>query len=756
MEELRQIQEDKRAFLEEIQALTTRNPLNDPKFSGHHADVQHMIRQFSDNLKELNTKIGDLDNHYQKVCKPVKKLELSIQNVQKCHEKLTELIELQDCVKGVETAIEGSDYEHAASFIQKYIELKNILQIERKDAEFLNQTKDKLSEIVRQKFSQAVREQSAPDIERFAKLFVPVGLHAEGLKKYLNYIAEALARDIKGTMDHFNSRGEADKRFMNATELAFSQQIEKILDMGITYFDSQKSFIKENFGRYGKLRYLAALRDVINRKVIEFIGVLMKEKRVVEACRDIDRGDSERYTAEKLDYICEEVTAVSHQVQLFEMFFTDKAKKLTKKISNGCDAKFHVVWTKEFAEANGLSFQDGLVVSDVDTKLQEICGYYLVIEKAYQLKNFNRTLQTLDITTVSKLATENIESDEPILAQASGVVDDIYYVLLKCVARSLTSFDLSSACGLLIHISELLKESYIEAFDNLTDQFFKKEGFRMFGGSDAANKTIEFSKERTIINTGLIIILNNIELSSDYVDKLIDQLRQEFENQFQVDLDKDEFTSDSYIQVNEHKVNMFLSQVENLKEIQVSLRSFLHDRIKFLINSFFVVIKAYLEPFTTLSFEINEETFSNYGNSDPFMEGFIYKLRKGVNQWQLQLSPPNFDDFIECMVEMITIRMEKIITQKRFNEFGGIHLERSIRQLQSFFQGCTSKIVRAKFQRLQNICSLLALSDPKDIRDYIGIHSSNEWVLGNDEIKAFLSLRSDFAPEQIHNLKALQ
>ena len=95
-------------------------------------------------------------------------------------------------------------------------------------------------------------------------------------------------------------------------------------------------------------------------------------------------------------------------------------------------------------------------------------------------------------------------------------------------------------------------------------------------------------------------------------------------------------------------------------------------------------------------------------------------------------------------------RLEAAVLTKRFNQLGGLQLDREVRALVSSFSVMTSKSLRDRFARLTQVATVVNLESVSEILDYWGENSgSMTWRLTPAEVRKILSLRVDFRAEDI-------
>jgi len=92
-------------------------------------------------------------------------------------------------------ALEVKDYETAAKFVEKFLQL---------DAEFETETgteqrrqmvesKQKLETLIRRNLAAAIEAKDHANVVRFVKLYPPLNLQEEGLQSYVGYLRKVVA-----------------------------------------------------------------------------------------------------------------------------------------------------------------------------------------------------------------------------------------------------------------------------------------------------------------------------------------------------------------------------------------------------------------------------------------------------------------------------------------------------------------------------------------------------------------------------------
>lgn len=100
-------------------------------------------------------------------------------------------------------------------------------------------------------------------------------------------------------------------------------------------------------------------------------------------------------------------------------------------------------------------------------------------------------------------------------------------------------------------------------------------------------------------------------------------------------------------------------------------------------------------------------------------------------------------------LKQIVERIEAVLRLKRFNQLGGLQLDRDVRMLVATLSEVVPGTVRERFGRLSEMSTLLSFESPSEILDY----SSVSWKLTETQIREVLSQRFDFDQREITALQ---
>ena len=160
------------------------------------------------------------------------------------------------------------------------------------------------------------------------------------------------------------------------------------------------------------------------------------------------------------------------------------------------------------------------------------------------------------------------------------------------------------------------------------------------------------------------------------------------------------------------------------------------------------------DAINAVSYELNEEQYGDNEINDPWVQKLLAAVDVNVTWFQPLLSTNNYDSLVHLVIDFVVKRIEGFVTNKSFNQLGGLQLDRDTRTLVGHFSAMTTRTVRDKFARLTQMATVLNLEKPTEILDYWGENSGPmTWRLTPSEVRIILGLRVDFKAEAVAALR---
>ncbi len=386
------------------------------------------------------------------------------------------------------------------------------------------------------------------------------------------------------------------------------------------------------------------------------------------------------------------------------------------------------------AEADGdqgsADLLSGLRSKSLNTALGELQGFYCLLERCYLERSIAKA------AAMDKLPAEGL---------TSSLVDDAFYLLLKCARRAAASRSPQCLCNVLSNINQILVSDVKAA----VQRRLRGSVQRLLSGLSAEDAEIDAGPGRAGAEGGergrigqrgvgeAAAALNNLDVCSEYIQKL----RRELERTAQ---------ATPYAAPDKDRIRSCLG---DLGKTAGDYRALSSSALEAVARGIVPRLRSNLDILTGISYELSETDYSAYEAEDPWAQRVLASLEECSAQLQPLLTQANYDSVVHLIIDAIVGRIEAVLMQKRFNQLGALQLDKEVRGLVSQTSSLTERTVRDKFARLSHISTALNLDNPAEILDYWGENAGTmNWRLTGREVKQVLRLRRDFAPDDIELL----
>ncbi|CAG0882929.1 unnamed protein product [Cyprideis torosa] len=268
----------------------------------------------------------------------------------------------------------------------------------------------------------------------------------------------------------------------------------------------------------------------------------------------------------------------------------------------------------------------------LSAELQELICHYISMEKYYQDE------------TVRKAVSMDTREPE---SQTSSMVDDVFFILKKCVRRALSSCSVDGFCAVVNNTSTLLEETYCPVLRSRIKAGFPGGYMDLTQAYNVIQSSIQqgrlmpgSSAESEAGKIAFLTCLNNAEASCEYLNSLHRSISGE--------------------------------------------------------------IPAHLST-------LNEKEMAKVDDSLGSMAALETQL-KGIIQMgmdQPHMSAGNYERLVLLLTSEITSQLEKAVLKCSFNRLGGLQLDKDVRALVGYLGSVIDWSIRDKFARLSQMATLL-------------------------------------------------
>ncbi|XP_011306177.1 conserved oligomeric Golgi complex subunit 4 [Fopius arisanus] len=681
------------------------------------------------------TMIDKTNSLAETVSAKVRQLDLARSRVCECQSRVHDILDLQLCSEGVATALQNEDYEQGAGHVRRYLLMDEKLLERTADdvsgermsiAGSLSTLKEaafQLRSVVSRKFDEAVRSEDLASVERFFKIFPLLGMHDEGLEKFSLYLSSKLEetgqKNLRSALDIKSNDDRAPVIYADTMTLLF-EGIARIIEV-------HQPIIETYYGPGRLLKTVEIIQKECDRQMRLIVNELMKNRSIhkkVQSINDYNRQSTgtsdknDKLDPKFLDLLLGELTLMHTRAELYIRF-------LRRRIINDIEVENQ---DDEQRQIRMNEFERMMKNSGLSHAMQEILGAYLALERYFLEESVNKALG-MDI----------LEQDQ----HTSSMVDDVFYIVKKCVRRAIFSWSIDGICAVINMSCGILEGDYANRLKNRLRQGYPAGYLDLTQAYNALQTSIQQGRlqasDTEYSRLMFLGYLNNADVSIEYVDTLSKSLVNEIESAFPQMPQKDRGKIDSCL--------------AGMKSVTTTLRSVIDYGMEQLRASAVKPrVTPWVDAFLSVNHQVNEDDLLRYETDEPFVQTLVMNLEGLLQGFKDSLTSSNYDAFVGILTSEVTSRLEKIVLKSTFNRAGGLILDKEIRSLASYLASATSWSVRDKFARLVQIATILSVEKVEELIDYCGADAI-AWRLTPAEVRKIAGLRTDLRSDDIKRLK---
>ncbi|XP_044494832.1 conserved oligomeric Golgi complex subunit 4-like isoform X1 [Mangifera indica] len=661
------------------------------------AEVLEIVKADSDHMFSNVRSTSDLADQ---VSGKVRELDLAQSRVNDTLLRIDAIVERNNCLDGVRIAMDEENFEAAANYVQRFIEIDGKYKDSGSEQrEQLMGAKRRLEGIVKKRVLVAVDQRDHGTILSFIKLYSPLGIEEEGLQVYVGYLKKVIGMRSKMEYDNLV---ELIEQSQDETKVDFVSCLTNLFKDIVLAIEENDGILSGLCGEDGIVYAVCELQEECDSRGGMILKKYMECRKLAKLASEINAqnmnlltvGVTEGPDPREVELYLEEILSLMQLGEDYTGFMVSKIKSLSS-----VDPELVPRATKAFRSGS------------FNKVLQEITGFYVIFEGFFMVENVRKAIRI----------------DEPARdSLTTSMVDDTFYVIQSCLRRAISTSNISSVIAVLSGATSLLSNEYHEALQQKTRE--PNLGAKLFLGGVGVQKT----------GTEIATALNNIDVSSEYVLKLKHEIEEQCAEVFPAPADRE-------------KVKSCLSELADLSK---TFKQALNTGMEQLVATITPRIRPVLDNVATISYELSEAEYSDNEVNDPWVQRLLHAVETNAAWLQPLMTVNNYDTFVHLIIDFIVKRLEVIMMQKRFSQLGGLQLDRDARALVSHFSSMTQRTVRDKFARLTQMATILNLEKVSEILDFWGENSGPmTWRLTPAEVRRVLGLRVDFKPEAIAALK---
>lgn len=675
----------------------------------------NMIARTNELAKNVSAKVRQLDLARSRVCE--------------CQRRVNDILDLQLCSEGVAMALRNEDYEQGAAHVHRYLSMdQQLLERTAEDISMdhtnissslitLQQAALQLRTVVTRKFDEAVKSEDLASVERFFKIFPLLGMHSEGLKKFCSYLCsklhETAQKNLKSALEIKSNDKRAPVIFADTMILLF-EGIARIVEI-------HQPIIETYYGPGKLLMTICILQKECDRQVKKIITEFTKHRCIskkLHMINDHRKSSSERADPKEFDLLLGEMIIMHSRADLYIRFLRRRVKN-DIEISAQDDGQLKDLMNE---------FENIISNSDLARGMQDLLGTYLALERYFLEESVNKAL-----------GMDTLDQD----LQTSTMVDDVFFIVQKCIRRSMSSWSIDGICAVVNMACGILEGEFANGLRNRLRQGYPAGYLDLAQAYSALQTSIQHGRLQTsdteLARLMFLAYLNNTDVSIEHVETLCKSLNALIDAAFPNMQDKDR-----------GKIDSCLSGLKSVISILRAVTDYGLEQLR--VSAVKPRVTPWVDAFLSVDHHINEDDLLRYETEEPFVQTLVMNLEGLLRSFKDGLTTSNYDALIGLLTAEVTARLEKVVLKSTFNRAGGLILDKEIRSLASYLAAATSWSVRDKFARLTQIATILSVEKVEELADYCGADAI-AWRLTPAEVRHVASLRTDFRPEDIKRLK---
>ncbi|CAH2008212.1 unnamed protein product [Acanthoscelides obtectus] len=724
LQELKHLEEEEEKLVDSLNSLFNQKTFLEDKVKGV-SKLIPTLKVIKHEAQDLVDTINDISDSSEKISGKIRSLDVARNRVEECQLRVNDLIDLDICSQGVQAAILDSDYEKGAAHVHRFLsmdqslltktatDMDNVSNI-MKSVRTLQDAASQLRAIVEHEFNDAVNNEDLTSIERFFKIFPLLGMHEQGIKEFCTYLRAKIATVAEKNLKTAMNIPQSDKRY----GVIYADTLVLLFEGLARVIDTHQPLIETYYGPGRLLSAIKVLQKECDIQMKRVYGDWARARQIIKKIQVINEvsrmgtsssfGKIEKIDPKDLDILIGEITLMHYRIELYIKFVQRKVM---------ADADVGVPNQQE--KDNIIKSLENLIKdSDISQCKHELLSHYLRLEQYY-----------MEESIAKAVAMDTLEPSQ----QTSSMVDDTFFIVRKCIRRSISTGSLDGICAIINNACRALESDYCEVLKSRLRQGYPSGYLDLTQAYNVLQTSIQHGRlqsgDTEQSRTAFITALNNSDSSTEYVDALCDHVLKEIEQ--------------ALPNMNSRDRGKLESCLSGLSSVTANLRDIIDYGMQQLRNA---AVKPRVHPWVDAFLNVNhhftEEELSAYEAGESFVQTLIMNLETLLSSFKDILTPSNYDAFTQVLTSEVTQRLEKVVMKSTFNRLGGLVLDKEVRSLAGYITATTSWSVRDKFARLTQIATALNLEQLNEIYDYWGSHDGAlTWRLTPTELKSIMQLR---------------
>ncbi len=629
--------------------------------------VLRSIQSAMEGISALTEKTTETATLADRVSSKIRHLDIRQSRVREVLHHIDTIDERKRSVQGVKRALEAGDLGAAVGCVSQFfdsvsepsgaVRAGKVAELAagaaRDDAwremEEMEEYKRQCEERLRAATEQAVASDDRDAVTAYCQMYGPLKLQKEGVRTLVTYATRRIKSDAKEAYDAL-----VDGFSLTGAKITYVDALTNVLRDIAQAIDEYLDAMRDAFGPECALEGVHTLHGESDVWGARIMARYMEEKELSKYLAG--QGGQGEAPGKKID--------VSILMELLVM--CTRGEEYIKYV---LQAMADAAAPNALAPALETSVRGG----PFGSSMREVLSYYISLEEVF----------------VEESVAKAISIDQNIPGSlTSSMVDDSFYVLLSAGKRALSTGRAPSAVAVLNQINTVLATLY------------KSNLVRKLQGCPSRLAACVDGSQDADANS-YAIVLNDVDLSSSYVEKLREQLEQVAHQVFSNDFHDDD------------RIQMVLA---DLKKTSSDIKRLADQATEQLTTSLMLKMRPTLESFVAASYESSEAGFEI---SDEWSTSVLQSFGHTFSWMQNLLVPDMYSKVLMSAVDKIVSRMEAAIAQKSFTQLGGLQLDKDVRTLVIGLSELCETSLREKFGRLGQLATVMGVESVEEAADLI-------------------------------------
>ncbi|KAI5824704.1 COG4-domain-containing protein [Schizophyllum commune Tattone D] len=660
----------------------------------------------------------------------VSTLDEEMRRIKEAGERVAQVMQLKDSLAEVQASIDAQDWESATRHCARAMSLPLPVitgafaeiavptpESHLPPAQTLQAAREQLLAVFKRNFEKASTAMDSAGTSRFFKLFPAIGWEEEGLQAYATFVTGLV-------------RVRAPASVKTSSPLYFITALTALFESVALIADQHQPVVEKYYGPGKMKNVVQKLLEECDRTVENLINGWEEERSVHRKLSDItnhpptplyytgaasrqQNPTTEEVDPREIDKVVSEAAGMVSRWNVFRKFLCETMQTNEGLLREDVPDEAEQETAVSAREREEAVYKAYVALESCGAHRQFaalLATYYIPMETWY--------IRVI-IDKAHRLSTMDCTQSPPI----TTTPDDVFYVLKVVLTRLLASGSLPHVERTLGHLREIMERDFAGIIKRKMDDVYRGTG----GSGDRPLRASDKAEHDS--RTSFIILLNDLDVSSSHLERLV------------TDLGDSPVIQQHFVDAQHAAVKKCLTSFATLTN---KFQSVLRSGIDQLFNQ---LLRPKLRNFITdlyrdVAYTLDEDSYSVAEYQDVVRKRFVKGWETLLDGYKETFTTSNYSIFYSLVLDVIVRPWEKYLMTLRFTELGAIRFDRDLRAIIHYIASQTAfGDVREKFVRLQQMSTLLNLDAEEDVDEFYN-GSGITWKLSSQEARSIVGLRT--------------